>query len=89
MKELRQKAAHFQRTGLIPTLDSDGNTIVKSDTVVTPELQKELRAAFDLLRADQASDVDWHPRSDEKVQDLVHPSMYPLIYGIIPSGLQV
>ncbi|KAL5353163.1 hypothetical protein ACLOAV_001196 [Pseudogymnoascus australis] len=81
MKELRQKAAHFQRTGLIPTLDSAGNTIVKSDTVVTPELQNELRAAFDQLRADQASDVDWHPRSDEKVQDLVHPSMYPLIYG--------
>ncbi|OBT87683.1 hypothetical protein VE02_02696 [Pseudogymnoascus sp. 03VT05] len=81
IKELREKAAHFQRTGLIPTLDSAGNTIVKSDTIVTPELQKELRAAFDQLRADQASDVDWHPRSDEKVQDLVHPSMYPFIYG--------
>ncbi|OBT62576.1 hypothetical protein VE03_07359 [Pseudogymnoascus sp. 23342-1-I1] len=81
IKELRQKAAHFQRTGLIPTLDSAGNTIVKSDTVVTPELQKELRAAFDQLRADQESDVDWHPRSDEKVQDLVHPSLYPLVYG--------
>ncbi|ELR05446.1 hypothetical protein VC83_03609 [Pseudogymnoascus destructans] len=81
IKELREKAAHFQRTGLIPTLDSAGNTIVKSDTVVTPELQKDLRSAFDQLRADQASDVDWHPRSDEKVQDLVHPSMYPLIFG--------
>ncbi|KFY72305.1 hypothetical protein V499_07558 [Pseudogymnoascus sp. VKM F-103] len=81
IKELREKAAHFERTGLIPTLDSDGNTIVKSDTIVTLELQKELRAAFDQLRADQASDVDWHPRSDEKVQDLVHPSMYPFIYG--------
>ncbi|KFY99960.1 hypothetical protein V500_01229 [Pseudogymnoascus sp. VKM F-4518 (FW-2643)] len=81
IKELRQKPAHFQRTGLIPTLDSEGNTIVKSDTVVTPELQTELRAAFDQLRADQASDVDWHPRSDKKVQDLVHPSMYPFIYG--------
>ncbi|KFY31568.1 hypothetical protein V493_00997 [Pseudogymnoascus sp. VKM F-4281 (FW-2241)] len=81
IKELRAKAAHFERTGLIPTLDSVGNSIVKSDTVVTPELQKELHAAFDQLRADQASDVDWHPRSDEKVQNLVHPSMYPLIYG--------
>lgn len=86
---MREKAVHFERTGLIPTLDSDGNTIVKSDTIVTPELQKELRAAFDQLRADQASDVDWHPRSDEKVQDLVHPSMYPFIYGMISNGLQV
>ncbi|KFY35493.1 hypothetical protein V494_05861 [Pseudogymnoascus sp. VKM F-4513 (FW-928)] len=81
INELREKATHFQQTGLIPTLDSAGNTIVKSDTAVTPELQDELRAAFDQLRADQASDVDWHPRSDEKVQDLVHPSMYPFVYG--------
>ncbi|KFY32862.1 hypothetical protein V495_08667 [Pseudogymnoascus sp. VKM F-4514 (FW-929)] len=81
IRELRWKAAHFERTGLIPTLDSAGNSIVKSDTVVTPELQKELRAAFDQLQADQASNVDWHPGSDEKVQDLVHPSMYPLVYG--------
>lgn len=84
---MKEKAAHFQRTGLIPTLDSAGNTIAKSDTVVTPELQNELRAAFDQLQADQGSDVDWHPHSDEKVQDLVHPSMYPLIYGIISNGL--
>ena len=83
---MRAKAPHFQRTGLIPSLDSAGNTIVKSDTVVTSELQKELCDAFDQLRADQASDVDWHPGSDEKVQDLVHPSMYPLVYGMIPNG---
>ena len=24
---------------------------------------------------------DWHPRSDGKVLDLVHPSIYPLVYG--------
>ena len=24
---------------------------------------------------------DWHPRSDGKVLDLVHPSLYPLVYG--------
>lgn len=32
---------------------------------------------------------DWHPGSDEKVLDLVHPSLYPLMYGtsrIIPEG---
>jgi hypothetical protein len=86
---LRWKAAHFERTGLVPTLDSAGNSIVKSDTVVTQELQKELRAAFDQLQADQASDVDWHPGSDEKVQDLVHPSMYPLVYGIMSNSIQV
>lgn len=24
---------------------------------------------------------DWHPGSDGKVLDLVHPSLYPLVYG--------
>ncbi|PGH14080.1 hypothetical protein AJ80_06084 [Polytolypa hystricis UAMH7299] len=81
IKELREKAADFDSTGLVHTLDSVGNTVVKSDTVVTSQLQKDLRTAFDQLRVDQASDVDWHPRSGEMVQDLVHPSMYPFIYG--------
>ena len=32
---------------------------------------------------------DWHPGSDGKVLDLVHPSLFPLIYGrskILPYG---
>lgn len=72
-------------TGLIPSLDAAGVAVIKSDTVVTSELQKDLQTAFDKLRADQALNVDWHPRSGEMVQDLVHPSMYPFIYGIIFS----
>lgn len=44
-------------------------------------LQDELRAAFDKLKNEQSADPDWHPRSGEMVQDLVHPSMYPLVYG--------
>ena len=24
---------------------------------------------------------DWHPGSDEQVLDLVHPSLFPLVYG--------
>lgn len=26
-------------------------------------------------------DRDWHPGSDQKVLDLVHPSLFPLVYG--------
>jgi hypothetical protein len=26
-------------------------------------------------------DHDWHPGSDGKVLDLVHPSLFPLVYG--------
>lgn len=44
-------------------------------------LQEDLRIAFDKLKTDCASSPDWHPNSGDMVQDLVHPSMYPLVYG--------
>lgn len=30
---------------------------------------------------DQQENPDWHPGTDSMVQDLVHPSLYPLVYG--------
>jgi hypothetical protein len=45
------------------------------------ELQSALKAAFDKLKAAQGSSPDWHPNSKDMVQDLVHPSMYPLVCG--------
>lgn len=44
-------------------------------------LRDELRAAFAKLKDEQKDSPDWHPGTDEKVLDLVHPSMYPLVYG--------
>ncbi|RFU79345.1 hypothetical protein TARUN_2881 [Trichoderma arundinaceum] len=79
--ELRNKAAYFVKTGMIPTLDSAGNTIVKSDTLISSGLRDELIKAFETLRADQAANVDWQPRSNDMVQNLIHPSMYPFVYG--------
>ncbi|KAK4198028.1 hypothetical protein QBC40DRAFT_284400 [Triangularia verruculosa] len=79
--ELRCKAADFKNTGLIFTLNSNENTAIKSDSVVTDELHQSLRVAFDKLVAEQGSNPDWHPRSQDMVQDLVHPSMHPFVYG--------
>ncbi|GFP59158.1 hypothetical protein TASIC1_0012016100 [Trichoderma asperellum] len=79
--ELRNKAKYFIETGLIPTLDSAGNAIIKSDNLISDSLRDELVKAFETLRADQAANVDWHPRSNDMVQNLVHPSMYPFVYG--------
>ncbi|KAM0520740.1 hypothetical protein ACHAPE_003138 [Trichoderma viride] len=79
--ELRNKAMYFIETGLIPTLDSAGNTIIKSDNLISDRLRHELVNAFETLRADQAANVDWHPRSNDMVQNLVHPSMYPFVFG--------
>lgn len=63
------------------TLNHGANTAVKSDSLVDDELRRGLKAAFDKLRANQADEPDWHPWTDDKVQDLVHPSMYPFVYG--------
>ncbi|KAK8034017.1 hypothetical protein PG993_009012 [Apiospora rasikravindrae] len=86
IKELRDKAEHFQKTGLVPTLDAVSSCVAKSDVLVGEDLKQELVAAFDKLRADQAAanEVDWHPRSNDMVQDIVHPSMYCLVWGKTP-----
>lgn len=55
--------------------------MVKSDKIVSSELHEALCRAFETVKKDQLSAPDWHPNSNDMVQDLVHPSMYPLVYG--------
>ncbi|KFA52316.1 hypothetical protein S40293_00605 [Stachybotrys chartarum IBT 40293] len=89
IRELRVKAAYVQRTGLVPTLDALERAVVKSDSLVGQGLKTRLRDIFSQLRADQQSKgLDWHPRTNETVLDLVHPSLYPFVYGTsIPYDL--
>ncbi|KAK5991331.1 hypothetical protein PT974_09612 [Cladobotryum mycophilum] len=82
--ELRDKAGYFAKSGLIPTLDAGGNTIVKADCLMESSLCDELIKAIDTLRRDQEGNIDWHPRSDDMIQDLVHPSMYPFVWNRSP-----
>ena len=67
-------------TGIIPTLDSTA-VIAKSDTLISSKCRRSLVRAFRKLRADEAGCLDWHPGTDGKVLNLVHPSMFPLVYG--------
>ncbi|KAF7898749.1 hypothetical protein EAF00_005195 [Botryotinia globosa] len=80
IEELRSKAKYFEKTSVIPTLDASAS-VAKSDHLVSAELHRSLRDAFDTLKRDQSLSLDWHPNSSDMVQDLVHPSMYPLVYG--------
>jgi hypothetical protein len=80
VQELRSKAKYFEQSGIIPSLDACAS-VAKSDTLVTSELHDSLREAFDKLKSDHAASPDWHPNSNSMVQDLVHPSLYPLVYG--------
>ncbi|ETS80957.1 hypothetical protein PFICI_08486 [Pestalotiopsis fici W106-1] len=80
IKELQSKARYFEKTGIVPTLDACAS-IVKADNLVPSSLHTALRDALDILKREQSADPDWHPGSQDKVQDLLHPSMYPLVYG--------
>ncbi|KAL0573732.1 hypothetical protein V5O48_008228 [Marasmius crinis-equi] len=85
--ELRDKAPRFTQTGRVTVLDSLA-AIVKSDTAIPSSIADELKAAVKPLENVPTHQKDWHPGSDDKVLDLVHPSLYPLMYGksrVLPS----
>ena len=56
--------------------------VVKSDTAISTELRDELRAAVCVLENVPDSKKDWHPGSHETVLDLVHPSLFPVVWGL-------
>ncbi|KAI4847235.1 hypothetical protein E4T44_04624, partial [Aureobasidium sp. EXF-8845] len=65
---------------LVSVLDSEW-AVVKSDGIISTELKEELKNAVAPLEDVPASSQDWHPGSNNQVLDLVHPSLFPLIYG--------
>lgn len=85
--ELRDKARLYEKAGFVPVFDVSA-AVLKSDKVIPPELKDQLRAAVAVLEDVPDHEKDWHPRSDGKVLDLVHPSLWPLVYGrtrILPN----
>lgn len=63
--------------------------VYKSDTAISHDTRKALQRAVRPLEDVPEYEKDWHPGSDGKVLDLVHPSLYPLVYGsskILPLG---
>ncbi|KAF6830006.1 hypothetical protein CPLU01_07621 [Colletotrichum plurivorum] len=81
VQELREKAKLYEATGMVPIFDATA-AVVKSDTAVTPDIKTELKEAVAALENVADAEKDWHPGSDEKVLDLVHPSLWPLAYGV-------
>ncbi|KAI1778666.1 hypothetical protein F4818DRAFT_438820 [Hypoxylon cercidicola] len=79
--ELREKAVWLKRTGIVNVLDAE-LAVAKSDTVVSPTLASSLRASAKALENVRLKDRDWEPGSNEKVLNLLDPSLYPLTYGI-------
>ena len=82
IEELRYKAKLFEDIGAVTVYTGH---VVKSDSVVSESLKLELQAAVTELEdvPDKHKDWhdEWHPGSNGKVLNLVHPSLYPLVYG--------
>src|SRR4051794_10342539 len=76
--ELRYKAENFKKSGAVKVYEGD---VVKSDIAVSSSTQAALQAAVKELEDVPENYKDYHPGSDGKVLDLVHPSLFPLIYG--------
>lgn len=74
--ELEFRASRLKETGQVAMLDLG---VVKSDVAISKDLQERLKQAVRPL--EEVPEKDYHPGSDEKVVDLVHPSLYPLVYG--------
>lgn len=54
--------------------------VYESDKLIPPALQSQLCQASSAL--EKSMKDDWHPGSDGKVLDLVHPSLFPLVSGV-------
>jgi len=79
--ELRYRASLVSPEHPPPIFVYNGD-VFKSDTAVSQELKEALQAAVKKFEAAiPEKSKDWHPGSDGKVLDLVHPSLYPLVYG--------
>lgn len=65
-------------------------TIYAGDDYIENEVRQALRFEAGRLEDKGDEEKDWHPGSGGKVLNLVHPSLYPLVYGrtraIIGSG---
>jgi hypothetical protein len=80
VSELQDKAAFYEKHSIMPILDVSA-CVLKSDDAVPLDLKKALKQAVSPLENVPDVQKDWHPGSEGRVLDLVHPSLFPLIYN--------
>ncbi|KAK6519195.1 hypothetical protein TWF281_003884 [Arthrobotrys megalospora] len=78
LEELKDKAQQFQKEGFVIAIDGD---VCKSDTLISEETRLKIIDAIKVLEDIPENQQDWHPGSGGLVLDLVHPSLFPLVYG--------
>ncbi|KXN80705.1 hypothetical protein AN958_08286 [Leucoagaricus sp. SymC.cos] len=79
VEELRYKAEKYKKSSFVHIYPGD---VVKSDSAIPADLLTSLKSAVSPLESVPKKEQDWHPGSNEQVLDLVHPSLFPLVYGL-------
>ncbi len=82
LAELRHKASLIPEGSVPPPIVVYNGDVVKSDSALSVDFKAALQNAandFESRIPDRLK--DWHPGTDKKVWDLVHPSLFPLVYG--------
>ncbi|KAG8894567.1 hypothetical protein FRC01_012890, partial [Tulasnella sp. 417] len=67
-----------ENTGIQPSCHV---RIWESDKLISQDLNLQLKSAAALLENIPEEEKDWHPRSNNQVLDLVHPSLFCAVYG--------
>lgn len=80
IEELRDQAADSQVNGFTEVMDANAAVYI-SDKAVCHDTKIALQLGVAKLEAVPDNQKDWHPGSDGKVLDVVHPSLLPLMYG--------
>ncbi|KAF3929401.1 hypothetical protein ABW19_dt0207207 [Dactylella cylindrospora] len=82
-KELRERykpyVEQLRKEG--STIEPDIDGVWRTDSLVDEELRQQLIDAVATLENVPEEEKDWHPGGDGSVLDLVHPSLWPIIYG--------
>ncbi|PPR02043.1 hypothetical protein CVT24_011203 [Panaeolus cyanescens] len=80
--ELRHNASSVSKSPTPPPIIVFPANVVKSDFAVSPGIKHELQVAMQKFEDKIPQRLrDWHPGSNEHVLDLVHPSLFPIVYG--------
>ncbi|PGG98517.1 chromatin structure-remodeling complex protein RSC7 [Blastomyces parvus] len=87
INELQARSKDFEASGNVLAYDAG---VVKSDTAIPEPLRNALKSVAARLENVPDDEKDYHPHSDNQVLDLVHPSLFPVVFGrtrIITDGV--
>ncbi|KAH8892988.1 hypothetical protein GQ53DRAFT_619176, partial [Thozetella sp. PMI_491] len=80
LTELRDRAPDFIAKKRILSFDNNSR-VAKTDGLIPESLGADLKRGVSPLLNSPQEQKDFHPGSNNQVLNLVHPSLFPLVYG--------